>query len=167
MPLNLRELDGPGAMTLASGGPTDESVAHEKVWALFGAAFAFPSALPLRRPTAESAPERDWRRYLEHLTSIGLATSHTEHVRCYWARLRHVLPTVRIPAAGPTADGALQLAWDRGRHHVDLDIYADGRVDWFYLDRNTGETAGGEGTSSRVPDELHRYLQAFFSSPMR
>lgn len=66
-----------------------------------------------------------------------------------WRALRTAVPNLPEPSCHP-ADydhkAAYHLAWDALHHHVDVDIYADGRLDWFWCDRlRHGEPAGRDG----------------------
>lgn len=36
------------------------------------------------------------------------------------------------------------MTWDSGPHHFEIETFADGRYDWFYLDRSSGERFGEE-----------------------
>jgi len=118
------------------------------------------------RPVTPAAPE--WIRFLERLPTLGIALPHADHVRELWSRLSRAIPVLAsaLPSAGPTSDGMIQFAWDRQRHHLDLDISADGTIDWFYLDRDTGTTDSGQEPINISPSaRLHSYLAAYFCAP--
>lgn len=53
------------------------------------------------------------------------------------------------------------MSWDRGSHHFEIEVFRDGRYDWFYLNRDSGERVGEEnhplGTCS--PEMISRLRQ--------
>jgi hypothetical protein len=49
-----------------------------------------------------------------------------------------------VPAACTGPDGQMMYVWDKGRHHLELEIAADGTAEFFYRDRQTGELWGEE-----------------------
>lgn len=67
------------------------------------------------------------------------------------------------PYATVTEPGGLVMTWDSGPHHFEIEILAEGRYDWFYLDRSSGERLGEEnlflGTdSSEMTSRLRHTL---------
>lgn len=72
-----------------------------------------------------------------------------------------------IPAACTGPNGELQFTWGRGQHHLEVDMQDDGS-DWFYRDRETGETwlleYIGKPTDAQK-NELYANLTAFVSYP--
>ncbi|MGD0680376.1 MAG: hypothetical protein ABSC94_33805 [Polyangiaceae bacterium] len=108
-----------------------------------------------------------WVHFLERLPSLGVGTAHAESVRSFWTKLTRAIPSLPFPAAAPTADGEIQLSWDKEQHHLDLDVRSDGTIDWFYMDRLSSLRDSGDDTSveDEIPNSLHSYLKAFFSTP--
>ena len=46
---------------------------------------------------------------------------------------------ISVPAACTGADGKMFYSWDRGRHHLELEIAPGQDSEFFYRDRETGE----------------------------
>ena len=92
-------------------------------------------------------PNWQWERYLDRLSDegVGVNEAHVSAVRTFWhavsGRLQRSLP---LPVTLPTERGAVQLAWNRGNYVVEVDIFQDGRFDWFFRDRKRG-TVDGNG----------------------
>jgi hypothetical protein len=59
-----------------------------------------------------------------------------------WARVRQLQPHLLPPHTGIAEDGSLLMAWDRGHHHLDLEVLPNGTVEWFYLDRASDRAEG-------------------------
>ena len=76
--------------------------------------------------------------------------------RSLWARLQHVAPRAPHPQCGayPRDEGTFELTWNNGPHHLDAEIHPDGRVSWFYYNRETEEREFEEGP----PDTLFARL---------
>ena len=51
-----------------------------------------------------------------------------------------------VPAACTGPDGKLLYTWDRGRHHLELEIIPGQAAEFFYRDRETGELWGEDYT---------------------
>lgn len=77
-----------------------------------------------------------------HLANLSLPVVHAEAVRSVWAGLRRQVLALPVPSAGPSDDGEVfQLVWDREVHHLEIDIKGDETAEWFYMRRDTEETA--------------------------
>ena len=70
-------------------------------------------------------------------------------------RLQFDLPP---PSAVPTPVNTLQLVWDLGEHHLEIEIDAK-NADWFYRNRKTEAIASGLHPALEVPVELKEYLK--------
>ena len=107
-----------------------------------------PESLVIVRESAVSLePEQSWKEFLDRLRRPrGPATvKHIAAVRQIWDMLRFALGTrLPLPLTQSTHRGAIQLAWDAGRHYVEIDVLSDGRVEWFYRDRETNTLDGTE-----------------------
>lgn len=81
-----------------------------------------------------------------------------------WDKIIAVAPLTKIPAVIPLedyADGAVfQFAWDDGPHHLDIDLMEDGKLEWFYRHRDSGEHYGDENMDA-VDERLRGYLRLF------
>jgi|GEM_PF-2163189 len=97
-------------------------------------------------------PEWRWEMYLAELPEKDdrISPQHTHLVSAFWrgvnARLGFQLP---VPVTQPTEDGAIQLAWSKGRYYVDVDIYSDASAAWFFKNSET-ETVAGSGDDQRI-----------------
>lgn len=49
-----------------------------------------------------------------------------------------------VPAAATGPDGQVMYVWDKGRHHLELEIAPDCSAEFFYRDREGSELWGGE-----------------------
>jgi hypothetical protein len=63
------------------------------------------------------------------------------------------------PAACPTDEGGLFMSWDNGRHHLEVEVSAASRFEWFYLDRETDSRESGEAVFPALPATLREYLR--------
>ncbi len=113
------------------------------------------------------APDRDkrlWDTYTEGLKASGsFSAEHVDYVKAFFLRIRSTIDEgFPLPHAGPTPEGALQLVWDRGEHHVDVDIHPTGTFEWFYSNRATNAMDGQEdcepGSFSAELVQAFRYL---------
>ena len=105
-----------------------------------------------------------WDQYLRRLAkpSGPLSVGNVQEIERLWDCLRRQVPDrLGFPHATATESGDLVMAWDRGSHHFEIEVFHDGRYDWFYLDRSSGERVGEEdhplGTCS--PEMISRLRQ--------
>ena len=102
-------------------------------------------------------PEWRWQLYLEELPTRApeVTSAHASLVRRLWevasAKLGFVLPA---PVTQLTNEGSIQLVWDRGHHYVEVDVYPNATVAWFYKNSVTGMLAGSEGEDREPIDAL-------------
>jgi hypothetical protein len=88
-----------------------------------------------------------WDRYLHSLMepSGPLSAQRLRQIERLWECLRRqVTEPLALPHAIATEAGEFVMTWDRGQHHFEIEILPDGRYDWFYLDRSSGERVGEE-----------------------
>jgi hypothetical protein len=88
--------------------------------------------------------DHDWNRYLLTLATAGpLESCQALRARKLWDSIR---PAVggSPPHAAPLVDGTFSMAWDKGPHHLEVELQPSGLFDWFYLNRATDELAGEE-----------------------
>ncbi len=52
-------------------------------------------------------------------------------------RLLADVPDAPLPDMG-AAEQQVACAWDRGEHHLELEVFASGDGEWFYCNRTTG-----------------------------
>lgn len=97
---------------------------------------------------AEADPaELAWDEYLRKLAepSGPLSLKRLREIERLWRALRGQV-TVHLPPpyATATEDGEFVMTWDRDSHHFEIEILPDGKYEWFYLDRSSGESCGEE-----------------------
>jgi hypothetical protein len=111
--------------------------------------------LEAKRDEGLARYESVWQGFLESLDARvgpGLA----KDVRVVWGSLGSFLWP---PDAAPTEDGVL-LVWDRGRHHLQVEVFKNGLFDWFHRDRDAGDTEGDENVPvGLIPDGLKQVVQ--------
>lgn len=52
--------------------------------------------------------------------------------------------TLLVPDAAPGPNGELLYTWNRGEHHFELEMFANGSAEMFYANRESGELWGSE-----------------------
>jgi len=125
---------------------TTTLVCHDPVLKLAEETEALPSGLL----------DQEWDGWTQFLDSLlapsgPLTSAHVGEVRKIWTDLWDQIGfRLRVPMTQITSDGAVQLSWDSGRHYLDIDVYPDGSLAWFYRDRTTGELNGTEDNTLRT-----------------
>ena len=101
------------------------------------------SALPSR-------PE--WRIYIRGLAAPSgpLSPYLVRQIETLWRALELTVPRAPSPHAAVTVDSGFSMTWDHGRHHFEVEIFSDGRYDWFYMDRESSFRAGEEDRSAMI-----------------
>jgi len=73
---------------------------------------------------------------------------------------------VSVPTASPGPDGQLMLAWRRGDHYLELEIFEEGPWEFFYNDESTDEMFVCEFEQDEpVPAKVAERLRHFVESP--
>lgn len=76
-----------------------------------------------------------------------------------WAASKGRMP---VPAACTGPNGQMFCSWDRGRHHIELELASDEKPFWFWKDRETGEYHGKEcEISDAVPASILNAINYF------
>lgn len=88
-----------------------------------------------------------------------LSKPYAEIARRVWTSIAERVDNIDVPQAGPTPDGGFQFVWDKGPHHIEVDAYPDGRLEWFYRNRLTGEVEGADEATSDIPPTLAARLE--------
>lgn len=79
---------------------------------------------------------------LANLPAVGVAPEHAAHVVRTWCLLltrRAPEPHIEV-----TPTGTVLFGWNNPRAVVTLEVGADGALDWWTKDRETGQVAGTE-----------------------
>lgn len=95
----------------------------------------------------EFTPERErrWLDYLRTLPDSGAVSPFlAASAERLWRQLRPIAGATSIPEALATEAGGVLMVWDRGHHHLEIELMSSGTYDWFYRNRKTGTYAGGE-----------------------
>ncbi len=117
----------------------------------------------LRSARAADMPDGDklalsWETYLRGLNSI-LQGGHARAVKRLWADLSR--DTDRpVPQAGPGDEGLFTMSWDDGRRYCEIEVYEDGRYEWFYCDRETDDHTSSAGNHRRAVEAVSAYLDS-------
>ena len=128
--------------------------------------------LPKYEPTdnddavvVDFTPERE-RRWLEYLRGLPYSGAVSAYIAAsaerLWRNIRPVTGTTSVPDAVATETGGIFMSWDRGDHHVEIELMSSGRYDWFYRNRKTGIYGGGEDFPIQVvaPELLSQLMLA-------
>ncbi len=60
--------------------------------------------------------------------------------RRVWRELRRATAdTIRVPNASAGGEGQVLYTWNEREHHLELEIFPDGRTEFFYRNRRTGK----------------------------
>jgi len=89
--------------------------------------------------------EPDWERYLRNLAepSGPLPDYRVRQIEVLWEYLQgRVEKDLPLPHAMASEAGEFVMTWDRDPHHFEIEVLSNGRYDWFYLDRVSGERLG-------------------------
>ena len=107
------------------------------------------------------APAGDWNIYLRSLEDTRFPVQQVAHVRTVLSALAASAGgPLRPPQAGPGDDGALMMVWDVAGSHLEIEILADGRWEWFHS--KGGAFDGGDvGAVATVPEPLRGLLVRF------
>lgn len=83
--------------------------------------------------------------FLGYLLGKGTLTQgHYDNVIKTWIYLKKKIRNLGDPLTQITSEGALQFAWDKDGNYLDIDIYPNGHIAWFYRNRFTREVEGTE-----------------------
>jgi hypothetical protein len=125
---------------------------QEKEWAAFDA--AVEDALGLEPSTGalfdrwldarlspalyqeEEGLADSWEEYRRFLAvgSSPLERTRSAQLETMWESIIKDIAFAPAPQAALAEDGTLVLSWDRGSHHLEIEMIADGLFEWFYMD---------------------------------
>ncbi len=100
-----------------------------------------------------------WANYRKKLNGV-IPGPFAGRVRKLWSDLERET-SCPIPHAGPTPQGSFIMSWDRDRHHLEVELFAEGRHEWFYCDRKTDFHEGSEGNRRQAVAAVASYLERF------
>ncbi len=124
-----------------------------------------PTELPSAGARRRSSQDALWRRYLINVEQPAGALSPpaARGLKTLWRYLRTATNgRFTVPRAAPTQDHGIILSWEKVDHYLEIEIFDDGRYDWFYREEETGEYVSGEDRRPEVPEHsLERYAGLF------
>ncbi len=97
--------------------------------------------LQLYRPSAYTERLEQISAYLHRRLEEGYITS--EVISRAWKALLMLLAfnkRLSVPVAGVGGDQQILFEWDRREHHLELEVFASGDAQLFYLNRSTNRT---------------------------
>lgn len=86
----------------------------------------------------------DWDAYLARAKPLA---------KQLWDMLSYYVKELPIPQAGLFSNG-VEFAWDIGDHHLDIELYYDNHIEWFYRNRDTDECIDGECTLTCITVDI-------------
>jgi hypothetical protein len=97
---------------------------------------------------------------LTELVAIQAITPKLEQLSIMvWDRLQQVFLNgdhrcLQIPSVCPGNVSNLMYTWNKDDHYLECEIFEEGEIEFFYRNRNTGETWGEDVTSDALtPDQ--------------
>jgi len=104
---------------------------------------------------------RTWPGYLFSLLVAGpLAPDQAMRVMTLWSTLQFSVGDITPPHAVPFANGTFSMAWDKERHHFELEVQPGGLYDWFYMDRLTDLIEGEQDLPiGKIPEAMAERLR--------
>jgi hypothetical protein len=103
-------------------------------------------------------------RYLRRVVRDSVVDTDTADLgRQMWSELSKAANgRLRVPNAAPALGGQLLYTWDRGAHHLEVEIFPDAPSEFFYLNRETDEDwAADYNVGDSLPDGLLEKLYFF------
>lgn len=118
----------------------------------------------------DCALNKKHQEHLDYLDQISqgndlvVNTTTANLARSVWMEILCVSNNrMPVPAACTGPDGQILYAWDKGRHHLEVEIFADQPAEFFYRDSDTGELWGEDHaiTGGPLPSEVAEKLELF------
>ena len=89
--------------------------------------------------------------YLDECVRNGLISEETKsQARLAWIMIEGCGDRIPVPAAVTGPDGEMFYSWNRGPHHLELEIIPGQPAEWFYRNRETEEYAGDDWTVGEI-----------------
>jgi hypothetical protein len=94
----------------------------------------------LQEPAASIRRVQGLIDYLDRITADKLITPQMARLAWdAWNKLSGATEnTLPVPDACPGPDGVLLYTWDRGEHHLELEIFPASPAEFFYRNRTSG-----------------------------
>jgi hypothetical protein len=85
--------------------------------------------------------EQRLNAYLADLRDRGRIDGYTALIawRAWRALRKATRGSLRVPNASPGDEDQVHFSWNEGEHHMELDVFPDGRTEFFYRNRSTGK----------------------------
>ena len=107
---------------------------------------------------ARQNQERRIKRFLAFIDT--LPDDLASVVQATWSKVEGRSPGfLPAPLVDERDEGGVLLSWDKGIHHLDVEITAEGALDFFYLNRVTDEKWDIEAMATDVIPE--KVMEAF------
>lgn len=80
-----------------------------------------------------------------------------------WSQVRTAMRgCILVPNASPGGEQQILYSWDNGEHHLELEVFPSGAVEWFYRNRTTGKLWSLDTTDSYpCPPDAQERLRLF------
>ena len=111
----------------------------------------------------------EWDRWVVFVNSLRRSGSTQADAVFDLVDILHdeTIANLTPPLTHRTDGGVIQVAWDSGNVYVDIEVFKDGNIEWFYRNRVTGALDGTDGavSSSPVPDALVARINELLEKP--
>jgi len=110
-----------------------------------------------------------WDEYRSSLTTKGLLSApRGAQLETMWQAISRNVAFAPAPQAALAEDGTFVMSWDRGQHHLEIEMLANGSFEWFYMDSGGSSREGEEeqpvgAISSAMRDCLLRTFEQWRS----
>lgn len=89
-----------------------------------------------------TATHSNWSNYIAKLPD-SIPEQHQAHIRAMWNSIKSFAPNPTQAELVNNIDPAcFSFIWDKGHHHLDIDLWEDGYAEWFYRNRRNDEVDG-------------------------
>ena len=109
-------------------------------------------------------PAAEWNAYLASLVGTRFPIGQIVHVRERLAALAGSAGgSFPPPQAGPGDDDSLMLVWNTADDHLEIEVFSDGRWEWFHSADGVFHGNDQLDAEAPVPDALARVLPRFIA----
>ena len=149
-------------------GLVDRSQPRSRVYLVKSLGQCPRQAQPTPRPPIikHQAKHEEHRQYLQRVSTEGkpplIARVTAKKSWDLWLALRIAAgPRLPIPSAGTGPGGVMFYSWDKGDHHLEVEIFPNRDTELFYRNRRTGELWGEDYAGGALPTDLLAKLSLF------